>query len=206
MPGIYPYRIDVSLIAISRAGVAWYEFSYGRDFTPDTVTELQFIVQCLFALLTPAASIGYLIIFISLQPKAYDALKALLTCQPVTPSTKTSAPKQKRISAVVTRNSTAYKINENDMDKKLAPYAQNLNINERISLTYETRMTMNDYTDEELVQIIDFGYSESEVYITGGSQGDRSGRASSRDIWTMDPMLDSEGNVGNPIHHSNESF
>ncbi len=73
--------------AISRSGCAWYEWKYGFDFDPKSADENRFIAQCFMALLTPSASIGYMVIFLLMQPHAYECLKATLTCQPYIPRT-----------------------------------------------------------------------------------------------------------------------
>lgn len=58
--------------AVSRSGITWYEKVYGwGDFDPPIVTQTQFSVQIYFAIITPVASIGYLISFLVLQPLAY---------------------------------------------------------------------------------------------------------------------------------------
>ena len=77
--------------AISRSGCAWYEYSYGVEWqsggggfslNPPHVSSLQFTSQCLMVISTPLASIGYLAIFLVMQPDAYACLVALITCKP----------------------------------------------------------------------------------------------------------------------------
>lgn len=70
---------------ISRIGCSWYELEYGYDFSPksgfnfnpDHTTDAQFAAQCVMALSMPIASIGYLLIFLLMQPKAYICLMDL---------------------------------------------------------------------------------------------------------------------------------
>ncbi len=66
--------------AVSRAGCAWYELAYGWNFDPPQVTPLQFVSQLSMAILTPAASIGYFILFLKMQPNAMNTLKNMLSC------------------------------------------------------------------------------------------------------------------------------
>lgn len=77
--------------AISRSGCAWYEYSYGVEWhghgggfslNPSTVSSPQFTSQCLMVISTPMASIGYLAIFLVMQPDAYACLLALLQGRP----------------------------------------------------------------------------------------------------------------------------
>ena len=68
--------------SISRIGFAWYEFSYqydnsssgGMNFNPSNASDTQFAAQCLLAITMPIASIGYLFIFLLMQPRAYRTL------------------------------------------------------------------------------------------------------------------------------------
>jgi hypothetical protein len=75
--------------SLSRVGCAWYEFEYqynntgnneasGFDFNPSHTTNKQFAAQIVLAITMPVASIGYLIIFLLMQPRAYGELKRLL--------------------------------------------------------------------------------------------------------------------------------
>ena len=57
--------------SISRSGLTVYELVYGWDFDPDTVTESQFAWQLFYSIITPMASIGYLAIYLVMQPKAW---------------------------------------------------------------------------------------------------------------------------------------
>lgn len=48
--------------AISRSGCAWYEFVYQWNFDPLEVTKVQFAAQIYVAIITPMASVGYLMV------------------------------------------------------------------------------------------------------------------------------------------------
>jgi hypothetical protein len=65
--------------AISRSGAAIYEFVYGyHGFKGGNAPDKQYIGAIFFAILTPSAAIGYLAIFLLMQPRAYDSLVELL--------------------------------------------------------------------------------------------------------------------------------
>lgn len=69
------------LQAITRIPIAWYEAEYGFDFDPTSMSEQQFIAQCFMTVVTPLASCGYLCIFLVMQPKAYETMRAMLRCR-----------------------------------------------------------------------------------------------------------------------------
>jgi hypothetical protein len=64
---------------LSRSGCAWYEMQYGYNFSPSEgmnfdpthTSTVQFIAQCLMTLSMPIASVGYLVIFLRMHPKAF---------------------------------------------------------------------------------------------------------------------------------------
>jgi hypothetical protein len=76
--------------SISRSGCAWYEFAYrydsqgggGFDLNPPHTSNTQFAAQCVMALTMPIGSVGYLIIFLMMQPKAYEELLKIFGCSP----------------------------------------------------------------------------------------------------------------------------
>lgn len=68
--------------ALARIGPSWYEQQFGFDFSATNETLLQYSTSILMAILCPLASIGYLIIFLSIQPQAYLHLKSrIFTCK-----------------------------------------------------------------------------------------------------------------------------
>lgn len=67
--------------ALGRSGAAWYEFQYGFNFDPDSVSRLQFVAQLYVAIITPAASVGYFYLFITMQPKAYEIFISWFGCR-----------------------------------------------------------------------------------------------------------------------------
>ena len=72
--------------AIGRSGCAWYEMTYkynfdpdsGFNFNPERTTDTQFAAQCLMVISTPLISIGYLCIFLIMQPDAMRSFRALI--------------------------------------------------------------------------------------------------------------------------------
>jgi hypothetical protein len=76
--------------AISRSGCAWYEMRYGYNFDPNSgynfspehTSNFAFAAQCTMALSMPVASIGYLIIFLIMQPKAFYSFVHILDKPP----------------------------------------------------------------------------------------------------------------------------
>jgi hypothetical protein len=69
--------------AFCRLGACIYEPIYGFGDYPGNTSPAQFALGCLFSLLTPASGIGYLIIFLIMQPNAYKLLKSWATCSPL---------------------------------------------------------------------------------------------------------------------------
>lgn len=65
------------LQCVSRLGAAIYEPLYGYEPFPGHTGTLQFSLALLYALLSPAAGIGYLIIFLVMQPRAFETFKKL---------------------------------------------------------------------------------------------------------------------------------
>lgn len=72
--------------AIGRSGCAWYEMTYGYEFSPDKgfnfnpdyTSNTQFAAQCMMVISTPLISVGYLAIFLVMQPDAARRCKELL--------------------------------------------------------------------------------------------------------------------------------
>jgi hypothetical protein len=67
--------------AIGRSGYAWYEFEYGVDIDTDDPTDQQFASLIFLTIITPFVSIGYLIIFLVMQPNAYKEFKKMVFCR-----------------------------------------------------------------------------------------------------------------------------
>lgn len=74
--------------SISRSGCAWYELAYtydhhssdGFDLNPPHTSNQQFAAQVFMAITMPIGSIGYLIIFLLMQPKAFQELQLMFGC------------------------------------------------------------------------------------------------------------------------------
>lgn len=69
--------------AIGRSGYSWYEAAYGSDIdSTDDGTQAQYACLLFLTIITPMVSVGYLIIFLTMQPNAYEHLKSLFTGRP----------------------------------------------------------------------------------------------------------------------------
>ena len=67
--------------AVSRSGIAVYEITYGTDFNPEEPSPGQFACQIFYTVATPVASVGYLVIFLNSQPKAWSHLIDYFYCR-----------------------------------------------------------------------------------------------------------------------------
>jgi hypothetical protein len=65
--------------ALSRVGASWYEAKYGFGPYPGHTSERQFGLACVYVGLSPATGIGYLVVFLLMQPFAIDQVRSLLT-------------------------------------------------------------------------------------------------------------------------------
>lgn len=75
---------------VSRIGACVYEPVYGYGPYLGHSSQPEFSWACVYAITAPAAGIGYLVIFLLMQPYAYEQFVSLLTtCKPI-PSTGTS--------------------------------------------------------------------------------------------------------------------
>ncbi len=67
--------------AISRSGYAWYEKQYGADIDQIDANPTQYASLIFLTIITPSVSIGYLVIFLVMQPDAYYTFKAMVMCR-----------------------------------------------------------------------------------------------------------------------------
>jgi hypothetical protein len=73
--------------AVGSGGSVWYELQYGFnfnrnagfDYNPPNVSNTQFSAQCVMLVCAPVVSIGYLVIFIIMQPEGSRILKHLFS-------------------------------------------------------------------------------------------------------------------------------
>lgn len=83
--------------AISRIGASWYEALYGYGPYVGNTSNFQFTLACLYAGLSPATGIGYLVVFLLMQPFAVAQLRSLLfTGRPIDPQVLDTERKQRR--------------------------------------------------------------------------------------------------------------
>lgn len=66
--------------AVGRSGCAWYEAVYGLDYNPEKPSNPQFASLLYMAIAMPLVSVGYLLVFLWMQPNAWRHLKMLLNC------------------------------------------------------------------------------------------------------------------------------
>lgn len=66
--------------AIGRSGYAWYEFEYGLEIDTDDPDTQQYVCLIFLTIVTPLVSIGYLVIFLAMQPRAYEEFLKMLSC------------------------------------------------------------------------------------------------------------------------------
>lgn len=64
--------------AISRSGLAWYEIAYGYKINSDNPTPIQFASLLVVSIITPFASVAYLLIFLMMQPDAYQQFLCMI--------------------------------------------------------------------------------------------------------------------------------
>jgi hypothetical protein len=69
--------------AIGRLGFAWYEQVYGFSIDNPHPTKTQFASMLVISIITPLVSVGYLIIFLTMQPDAYQQFKRLIRCKTI---------------------------------------------------------------------------------------------------------------------------
>lgn len=72
--------------ALGRSGFAWYEGEYGNNvFSLQDVSSRQYAAMVFCVLVTPMMSVGYLGIFLFMQPEAMEHFKALVFCRKYVP-------------------------------------------------------------------------------------------------------------------------
>lgn len=69
---------------ITRIGSSWYQLQYGfgsaSEYDASSASTLKTVIYLSEFVLTPSAGIGYLIVFLRIQPDAWRELKKMLTC------------------------------------------------------------------------------------------------------------------------------
>lgn len=74
---------------IGRSGFAWYEGEYGNTVLPlNYIPQHQYDAIVFCVLVTPMISVGYLVIFLFMQPEAMKHFQAMLCCRLYTPPPK----------------------------------------------------------------------------------------------------------------------
>jgi hypothetical protein len=67
---------------VTRIGATWYQLQYGFGSTYDSneATTMQTVSVFFELILTPAAGVGYLVVFLCIQPEAWNRLKSACCC------------------------------------------------------------------------------------------------------------------------------
>jgi hypothetical protein len=83
--------------ALSRVGASWYEALYGYGPYEGETSNYQFSLACLYAGLSPATGIGYVVVFLLMQPYAVEQIKSLLfTGRTIDPKVFETQKRQRR--------------------------------------------------------------------------------------------------------------
>lgn len=69
--------------AIGRVGAAWYEIGYGLTYVPTHPSDVRYASMVFMAIICPLVSVGYLIVFLWMQPNAWNHLKSILMLESV---------------------------------------------------------------------------------------------------------------------------
>jgi hypothetical protein len=95
--------------ALGRSGFAWYEGAYGNTVPLlDSVSQAQYDAMIFCILITPTISVGYLVIFLVMQPEAMQHFQALLCCRKFIPSPAKTIHKNHAAFSLPTSHSTQY--------------------------------------------------------------------------------------------------
>lgn len=76
---------------IGRAGSAWYDLAYGLDYDPTHPGDIRYSSLLFMVVITPLVSVGYFVVFLWMQPKAWKHLCSLFRWEASTRETMTSS-------------------------------------------------------------------------------------------------------------------
>lgn len=76
---------------VGRAGSAWYDLAYGLDYDPTHPGDIRYSSLLFMVIITPLVSVGYLIVFLWMQPKAWRYLCSVFCCETSNRETMTSS-------------------------------------------------------------------------------------------------------------------
>lgn len=107
--------------AIGRSGYSWYEAQYGDDIDSGTEDPGRFGCLIFLTIITPMVSVGYLVIFLAMQPNAYKYLKAGLQCREMDADTDAASGTRSMVSTATTATTEeAYDMFTNEADRSMA--------------------------------------------------------------------------------------
>lgn len=75
---------------IGRVGSAWYDLAYGLDYDPTHPGDIRYSSLLFMVVITPLVSVGYLVVFLWMQPKAWRHLCAVFRWEASNRETMTS--------------------------------------------------------------------------------------------------------------------
>ena len=108
---------------VSRLGVSLYQLQYGFDEVfPSNASTEQFTFACIACILHPLAGIGYFLIFLVFQPRAYEQFTRLVSCKlcytkPVTVDSDEEGPQSRK--RQVSRSAKVFQGIPSDSDASL---------------------------------------------------------------------------------------
>lgn len=84
---------------ITRIGSTWYQIAYGfgSEYEASDASTLQTIIYLSEFVLSPSAGIGYLVVFLLIQPEAWLELRSMLGCPPQHRQRRRHRRKQSRV-------------------------------------------------------------------------------------------------------------
>jgi hypothetical protein len=149
--------------AIGRSGYTWYEFAYGPkpggvDF--DGFPDLQYGVLLFATVIAPAVSVGYLMIFLIMQPNAYHELIALFKCRSI--SNENEQDNDGKMIVVRNKEET-----ERPASLNTEPITSNGSISTLVSAPGEERLSAMDWARKSYSDTrfsIDDNRHEEELY------------------------------------------
>jgi hypothetical protein len=177
----YPFMQAVTVLP-----AAIYEWMYGIH-QADPNSRAQFAFDCLFAVLTPSTGIGYLAIFLVMQPNAYKHFWAILTtgaryrpadCSGVANSSSTQSARSRNPTTLISSTSVVPDTNQTKHGMVVP-----LNRDE-----LHERMVLME--DEELLSEIDSAHGGSSGYDSNrDSEGSGSARRFGSPFWSRSENL-----------------
>jgi hypothetical protein len=182
--------------AVTVLPAAIYEWMYGIH-QADPSGRAQFAFDCLFAVVTPSTGIGYLAIFLVMQPNAYKHFWAIVTtgtryrpadCSGVANSSSTQSARSRNPTTLVSSANMAPDSTANQINHSMVTPLNR----EDVSQLHERMELMED---EELLSEIDSAHGGSSGYDSNNnrdSEGSGSVRRFGSPFWNRSEHLSNE--------------